>query len=471
MRRKIIGFVFLFLCLFLLKGKFCSAAAPVETGSCGEHATWTLDDENVLTIRGTGKISDNSWVYSWRWDELTEYPSPYERTYYFDDDDPHFVTVVIENGITEIGAKIFSSEYIKKVSIPDSVTVIGACAFQRSSIKRLELPDSVVDIGQEAFDGCQRLTEIRLSEQLTQIPDKLFYGCESLVRVKIPDSVIMIGSQAFDYTRNLKEITLGKNLVKIPERAFQESLRLRKIVNRSNTPFSFSKIGVVTKRVTWHENGGKATDISPGKTLTGQGKKYKLRYALDGAKVNGKLPKSFRYGDIVEFPGKVTKKGYLFAGWKLYHNVTGGWWEALQCDQRGVICYDGLLSLMSESASYKISPIFVKMKVQKKAKKTVVLVDCKKVPFDEEALDNLAIRFADNKKMKRFQVACKEQNAKTRMVKYVLPKSFRNRRCYVQCAVVDNVEGSFLDFCKDVGWKIADRHIWFWSKSVVCGRK
>lgn len=467
MKRKVAGFVFLFLCMCLIKGIASSAATQVAAGSSGENATWTLDDENVLTIRGTGKISDNSWVYSWEWDKLTEYPSPYEHNYNFDEDDPHFVTVVIEDGITAIGEKIFSSEYIKKVSIPDSVTEIGAYAFQRSLIKSLDIPDSVIDIGNEAFEGCLWLTEVRLPEKITQIPEKLFSGCEALERVTIPDSVFMIGNQAFDYTNNLKEITFGKNLVMIPGKSFDTSLRLRKIVNRSNTRFSFSKIGVVTKRVTWYENGKKVTDIPPGTTVTGKGKKYKFRYALDGAKVKGTLPKSFRYGNTTKFPNKVTKKGYLFLGWKIYHKETGGWWEALQCNSRGVICYDGLLELMSESASYKISPIFVKVKVQKKAKKTIILVDCRKAPFDEEALDNVAIRYADNKKMKRFRVACNEQNSKTRTVKYVLPKSFRNRRCYVQCAVVNNVEGSFLDFYKDVGWEIADRHIWFWSKSVV----
>lgn len=470
MKRKVTGFVFLILCMCLMKGTASSAATQVAAGSCGENATWTLDDENVLTIRGTGKISNNSWVYSWEWDKLTEYPAlyppSYEHNYDFDEDDPHFVTVVIEDGITEIGVEIFSSEYIKKVSIPNSVTVIGAYAFQKSSIKRLDVPDSVTEIGRAAFDECMRLTEVKLSEKITQIPEKLFSGCEYLERVTIPDNVFMIGDLAFDNTRNLKEITFGKSLALIPEKTFRHSWRLRKITNRSNARFSFSKIDVITEHVTWYEDGKKAADIPPGTTVSGKGKKYKFRYALDGAKVKGTLPKSIRYGNTTEFPTKVTKKGYLFLGWKICHNEAGGYWEALESGSGGVIYYDGS-SLTSKSDSCKISPIFVKIKVQKKSKKTIILVDCRKAPFDAEVPDNIAIRYADNKKMKRCKVACNEQNSKTRTVKYVLPKSFQNRKCYVQCAVVNNVDGAFMNFYKDFGWEIVDRLNWFWSKSVV----
>lgn len=114
MGRKVAGFAFLLLSMCLVKGTVSSAATQVAAGSCGENATWTLDNENVLTIRGTGRISDRSWEQSHQWKQIKEYPSPYDYNYDIEEDDPHFVTVVIEKGIIEIGVQGFSSPYIKK---------------------------------------------------------------------------------------------------------------------------------------------------------------------------------------------------------------------------------------------------------------------------------------------------------------------------------------------------------------------
>ena len=136
-----------------------------------------------------------------------------------------------------------------------------------------------------------------------------------------------------------------------------------------------------------------------------------------------------------------------------------------------MIYYDGLLEEMSENRSYKISPNFIKVKVQKKSKKTIIHVDCQKLPRVDLALDYVAIRYADNKKMKKFRTTSNDADGKTWKMKFVLPKSFRNRKCYIQFALVDDEDGSFSGYFKDVGWEIVDRSRWFWSKSVVCKGK
>lgn len=272
MGRKVTGFVFLLLCICLVKGTASSAATQVATGSCGENATWILDDENVLTVCGTGRISDRSWEQSQQWKQIEEYPSPYDYNYDIEEDDPHFVTVVIEKGITEIGVQGFSSPYIKKVTIPDGVIEIDMSAFEYSSIKKLDIPDSVAKIGGSAFAHCRQLTEVHLPENLTMINYHMFYGCIALKSVTIPDSVTEIERTAFDWTGNLEEITFGRSLTIIPDQLFAGSLRLRKIVNHSNTRFSMPRIGVETKLIKWYEDGVRVTDIPHGRTVSGQGK-------------------------------------------------------------------------------------------------------------------------------------------------------------------------------------------------------
>lgn len=494
MRRKVAGFVFLILCMCLIKGSTGSAATQVAAGSCGENAIWTLDDKNVLTIRGTGRISDRSWEQSQQWKQIQKYPSPYDHRYDIEENDPHFVKVVIEKGITEIGVQSFSSPYIKKVTIPDSVTEIDAWAFETSSIKSLDIPDSVVKIGDGAFANCRQLTEVHLPENLTKIQYHMFYGCIALKNVTIPDSVTEIETTTFDQTKNLEKITFGKSLTTIPDQVFAGSLRLRRIVNHSSTRFSLSRIGAETKLVTWYEKdviiweesdfidresyeeywknradyGVDITDIPPGKTVVGWGKDYKIHYeGMKGVKVKGALKGSFRYGKTVKFPGTVTKKGYLFVGWNISDGYGG--WDTLRSDSNGEIFFDGLVECAKDTERRyicKVTPGFVKVKVQKKPKKTTVQVDCRKLPKKGMSSANVAIRYADNKKMKKFKVACKSKYVKK--MEFVLPKSFRNRKCYMQFAMVNDNCNYFVNFYKKVGWEIVGRsNSWIWSKSVV----
>ena len=79
---------------------------------------------------------------------------------------------------------------------------------------------------------------------------------------------------------------------------------------------------------------------------------------------------------------------------------------------------------------------------------------------------HVAIRYADNKKMKKFKVACKSKYVKK--MKFVLPRSFRNRKCYMQFAMVNDNCNYFVNFYKKAGWEIVGRsNSWIWSKTVV----
>lgn len=116
MRRKAAEFVFLLLCICLIKGTVCSAAMQVAAGSCGENVTWTLDDENVLSISGTGKISGRPWEKFMQWKKIEKYPSPRDYEYDIEEDDPHFVTVVIKRGLLELEQTFFLVLILKKSS-------------------------------------------------------------------------------------------------------------------------------------------------------------------------------------------------------------------------------------------------------------------------------------------------------------------------------------------------------------------
>lgn len=210
------------------------------------------------------------------------------------------------------------------------------------------------------------------------------------------------------------------------------------------------------------------TDILPGKTVVGYGKEYKIHYvAMKGVKVKGKLPKSFRYGKSINLPSKVTKKGYLFVGW----NISDGYgkWDALRTDSNGEIYFNGLTECVKDTERKyicKMTPCFIKVKVKKKAKKTIVQVDCRNLPKKGMTSADVAIRYSYNKKMKKFKVSCKSKYMKK--VYFALPKSFGDCKGYMQFAMVDDNCNYFMDFYKKAGWEIVGRsRSWIWSKIVV----
>ncbi len=98
-------------------------ATPIQTsGTCGDNLTWTLTDDGVLTISGTGAMSN----------------------YY-----------------TGSLSAQWKGQTLKSVTMKSGVTSIGNYAFyQCSSLTGIMIPDSVTSIGGCAFSGCSALTDV-----------------------------------------------------------------------------------------------------------------------------------------------------------------------------------------------------------------------------------------------------------------------------------------------------------------------
>ncbi|MCC8082591.1 MAG: leucine-rich repeat domain-containing protein [Lachnospiraceae bacterium] len=93
-------------------------AEIVASGDCGDDATWTLDEDGVLTISGTGEMEDYTT------DTYTSIP-----WYSYNDS---INTVVISYGITHVGSYSFYESAMTSISLPDSVESIGSYAFYLS---------------------------------------------------------------------------------------------------------------------------------------------------------------------------------------------------------------------------------------------------------------------------------------------------------------------------------------------------
>ncbi len=224
----------LLLCLtllaVLLPGVFSlstEAAEIVNSGTCGENLTWTLDDEGTLIISGTGEMKD------YEDDDCNIFPRPWGTD---------IKKAVIQEGVTSIGASAFyKCSKLTSVTLPDSLTKINFNAFLRcSKLTDITLPDSLTSIGYSAFSACTSLTKIILPEGLTSTGGAAFSGCKSLTNVTLPDSLTTINHLEFYNCSSLTSIILPDSLTEIDLWAFEKCSSLTSIT----FPAGLTKIGM-----------------------------------------------------------------------------------------------------------------------------------------------------------------------------------------------------------------------------------
>ena len=192
------------------------------SGTCGENATWRLDN-GTLTISGTGAIKGDS--LNWHAGSIDK--------------------VVIEEGITDIGDNCFARLYVKEVSLPTTLKTIGKKAFTDCRFESLEIPETVrvTSIGSEAFSNnpslkkvvwpgsipavpesafadCGKLSEVTLSKGVTKVARSAFARCGSLKAVSMPDTLVTIEGYVFQQTA-LSEFKAPKGLKSIGDNAFE----------------------------------------------------------------------------------------------------------------------------------------------------------------------------------------------------------------------------------------------------------
>ena len=139
--------------------------------------------------------------------------------------------VILEEGITAIGAYAFSSAAIETVTLPSTITSIGSNAFSDCKmLKSIELPAGLTDIGAGAFNCCYTLSEIVIPYGVTAIENSTFSWCFSLEKVVLPDSITAIGNYAFQRCEKLSDIMLPDGITEIGDQAFSQCLSLHSIV-------------------------------------------------------------------------------------------------------------------------------------------------------------------------------------------------------------------------------------------------
>ena len=151
-------------------------AQAATSGTCGDNLTWTLDDAGVLTISGTGAMTNYS---------LDSSGPGASSTHPWKNIADSIKSVVIDPGITSIGKHAFAGcTSLTSVTIPDGITSLGGPACGGcTSLTSITIPDSVTTIGADAFRSCTSLTSITIGDSVTTIIDYAFFDCTSLTDV------------------------------------------------------------------------------------------------------------------------------------------------------------------------------------------------------------------------------------------------------------------------------------------------
>ena len=115
-----------------------------------------------------------------------------------------------EYSVTSIGDNAFElCNALTEVTISDGVISIGQYAFSFcTALTKVTIPNSVTTIVPHAFQNCEALTEIIFGNGLTTIEETAFYSCSSLQQVTIPASVTSIGYSVFGNCYALTQINV-----------------------------------------------------------------------------------------------------------------------------------------------------------------------------------------------------------------------------------------------------------------------
>lgn len=151
---------------------------------CGEDITWSLSENGVLTLSGSGAMYDYSSIAG-------------DRAPWYEDRKT-VKSIQLSDGITHIGSCAFyDCQSATEVSIPESVTSIGKYAFYYCKFVNVVLPDNLEEISESMFEQCRYLQHVTFPTKLKRIEKNAFAMCLGLYSVEIPEGVISIGNYAF----------------------------------------------------------------------------------------------------------------------------------------------------------------------------------------------------------------------------------------------------------------------------------
>ena len=207
--------------------KLTSVYIPLSVESIGEFAFSYSDNLSIINCEATS--AGDNWDGNWNYKNGNYYPVAWDCTNWSLSSDG-LLTVKKQYNFEskeaypwyELRSQITGVEFDNSNA---TFTSIGNYAFYcYSNLQTATIPAGVTAIGDHAFQGCNNLKVVDLSNTTTlaTIGDYAFYGCGELQSLTIPSTVTSIGNDAFRECQKLETIDLSKltSLESIGSRAF-----------------------------------------------------------------------------------------------------------------------------------------------------------------------------------------------------------------------------------------------------------
>lgn len=120
---------------------------------------------------------------------------------------------------------------IKSVIFPTTLTTLKTNAFDGcNGLEKIDLSNTQVTyIGQYAFSYCMNLKEAILPENLTSLGSGAFWHCEKMEKINL-GRITSVSPYCFQYCTNLKNIEIPDSVTYIAERSFQCCSSLEKLI-------------------------------------------------------------------------------------------------------------------------------------------------------------------------------------------------------------------------------------------------
>ena len=233
-----------------------STHAAIRTGSAGGSTNFRFDtDTKILTIYGSGATANRNgnWNYGY---------SNRSPIYDYRND---IVTVVIEEGVTTIGAAFFyQCTKITSITMPSSLTTIYEEAFRGcSSLETLEIGVGVTQIRDRWVTDCPKLKYIYVAEGNTSYVSigGVIYTADlhTLVRFpeglntrnyEIPEGTVDAATDALYKLHYVEAITIPSTMTNIKYGSFDTCENLKQLVLHGSTPPVLEKTNLVNTTLT-----------------------------------------------------------------------------------------------------------------------------------------------------------------------------------------------------------------------------
>ncbi len=133
-------------------------------------------------------------------------------------------TLQIPNCYTDLDEECGKWARIRHLVIGSGMKRIHGGAFLKCDyLEDLDFAAGLSDcyIGDRAFNQCEKMKHIALSEGIVSLGNGAFWNSQHLESIRLPQSLLYIGDQAFNNCLALNSITIPENVVKIGKDAFR----------------------------------------------------------------------------------------------------------------------------------------------------------------------------------------------------------------------------------------------------------